>query len=284
MKEPETQDTVLPEEEKRSQGKFLYALILSDREHEFGTIGLVGGRVYSILYRDIAAVVSDYPVREIRFLRKNLSPYHLTIRTVAGEHTTIPAKFGQVAANANRVRGILQANYDEIRQELARLQGKVEMGLKISWNVENIFEYLVEKNHELRRQRDQLLSRFSSLTRQQQIDAGSLVYDKLNEMRGKITEKAIGMLQDSFEEVEFNQVTEAKVVMHCAFLIRKDRQEDFSVATERIAVLLGENYAIKVDGPWVPFSFVKRVELFEILNEEGGAREEKPHGARGKAA
>ena len=199
-----------------------------------------------------------------------------TIRRVAEEYTTIPAKFGQVAADTDRVRRVLEANYDEIREELARLQGKVEMGLKVSWTVENVFEHVVGKSRELRELRDRLLRRSASLTRQQRIDIGAFAYDKLNELRGGITEKVITVLQDSVEEVEINQITEEKVVMHGAFLVRKDRQNDFAVAAQKVADLLGEDYAVKVDGPWVPFSFVRRIELFESVSEEAG--EELPNG------
>src|SRR3989304_2279383 len=209
---------VLPEkEEEAPRGKFLYAVILSDREREFGPIGLEGGRVYSIPYQDIAAVVSDYPVTEIKFLRKNLSPYHLTIRRVAEECTTIPAKFGQLANDADKVRKVLEANYDELKEELVRLEGKVEMGLKVSWAVENVFEYVVGKSRGLRELRDRLLRRSASLTRQQPIEVGALAFDKLNEMRGELTEKALTLLEDSVEEVEINQITEEKMVMHGAF-------------------------------------------------------------------
>jgi len=264
------QEAVPDKEERAPQGKFLYAVILTDKEREFGPIGLEGGKVYSILCQDIAAVVSDYPVTEIKALRKNLSPYHLTIRRVAEECTTIPAKFGQVAGDADRMRGVLEANYHELKDELVRLEGKVEMGLKISWTVENVFEYVVGKSRELRELRNRLLRRAASLTRQQQIEVGAFAYDALNEMRGEITEKVITLLQDSVEEAETNQITEEKVVMHGAFLVRKDRQNDFAVAAQKVADLLGEDYAIKVDGPWVPFSFIRHIELFEVLNEEGG--------------
>ncbi|MBI2351528.1 MAG: GvpL/GvpF family gas vesicle protein, partial [Deltaproteobacteria bacterium] len=233
-------------------------------EHDFGPSGLAGGRVYSIFYQDIGAVVSDYPVTEIKFLRKNLSPFHLTIRSVAEECATIPAKFGQVAADADRVKGVLKANYDEIKGELARLQGKVEMGLRIFWTVENVFEYVVEKNRELKNLRERLLRNSASLTRQQQIDVGALIHDRLNEMREEITERVIRMLQGSIEEVEIKQFTEEKVVMLASFLISKDHQNDFDAAVQKIAGRLGEDYAVKVDGPWVPFSFVRRIELFEV--------------------
>lgn len=301
MTEMGDQGAVLDEKEKRSQGialsssraqgegssaegKFLYAVILSDRERGFGSIGLESGRVYTILYQDIAAVVSDHPVTEIKFLRKNLSPYHLTIRRVAEECTTIPARFGQVALDADRVRGLLKANYAELRGELARLQGKVEMGLRISWTVENVFEYVVGKSRELKNLRDRLLRSSASLTRQQQIEVGALAYDMLNEMRGQISEKVVTMLRDSTEEVEIKQLPEEKVVMLGSFLVRKDRRNDFEAAVQKVADDLGEDYAAKVDGPWVPFSFARRIELFEVLDEKDGTKEEKGAGAGGKAA
>lgn len=269
------QETVPREKETTPQGKFLYAVILSNRERDFGPIGLEGGKVYSITYRDIAAVVSDYPVTEIKALRKNLSPYHLTLRRVAEDCTTIPARFGQVAGDADKVRRVLEASYDELRGELARLEDKVEMGLEISWTVENVFEYVVGKSRELRERRNRLLRRAASLTRQQQIDMGALAFDKLNELRGGITEKALALLEDSVEEAEINQITEEKVVMHGAFLVHKDRQKDFATAAQKVADILGEDYAVKVDGPWVPFSFVRRVELFETLTEESRTKEEQ---------
>ena len=259
-----TRDVLPEKEEEAPRGKFLYAVILTDKEREFGPVGLEGGRVYSIPYQDIAAVVSDYPVTEIKFLRKNLSPYHLTIRRVSQECTAIPAKFGQVANDADKVRKVLKANYDELKEELIRLQDKVEMGLKVSWAVENVFEYVVEESSGLRHLRDKLLKSSASLTRQQRIDIGALAFDKLNEMRGGITEKVITLVQDSVEELEINQVTEEKMVMQGAFLVRKDRQNDFAASSQKVAELLGKDYAVKVDGPWVPFSFVRRIELFEV--------------------
>jgi hypothetical protein len=265
--------------EMGTQGKFLYAVILSDRDNDFGSIGLDGGRVYSIACQDIGAVVSDYPVAEIKFLRKNLSPYHLTIRKVAEQCTTIPAKFGQVAADADRVRRLLKANYDEIRRELARLQGKVEMGLRIFWTVANVFEYVVEKNRELRNLRERLLKSSAFLSRQQQIDVGTLIYEKLNEMREAIAEKVMRMLQGSIEEVEIKQLTEEKAVMLASFLISRDRQDDFDASVQKVADLLGEDYTVKVDGPWVPFSFARRIELLEILDEEEGAKEQRGGGS-----
>src|SRR5512135_2782856 len=44
-------------------GKYVYCIIRSDRQHDFGSIGIGGGqRVMTVAYRDLAAVVSDTPI------------------------------------------------------------------------------------------------------------------------------------------------------------------------------------------------------------------------------
>ena len=57
-----------------SYGKLFYAVILAERECNFGPVGLDSKMVHSIHYKDIGALVSDYPrVDSIKLLRKNLS-------------------------------------------------------------------------------------------------------------------------------------------------------------------------------------------------------------------
>jgi len=76
-------------------------------------------------------------------VRKNLEPHHRGIREVMKATTIIPMTFGHVAKNAAAVERTLRENRDEIEEELDRVDGKVEMGLKVQWDVDNIFEYFI---------------------------------------------------------------------------------------------------------------------------------------------
>ena len=62
--------TDLPSTESESQsaagaldgGKYVYCIIRSDRNREFGAIGIGGGQtVFTVAFQDLAAVVSDTP-------------------------------------------------------------------------------------------------------------------------------------------------------------------------------------------------------------------------------
>ena len=44
-------------------------------------------------------------------------------------------------------------------------------------------------------------------------------------------------------------------------MIRKELQPQLEEAVEALGQSMGEEYSLKLEGPWPPFSFVERVEL-----------------------
>ena len=239
-------------------GKLFYAAILTDRECDFGAVGLNHQKVHSINYKDVGLLVSDHPrVNTIKLLRKNLAPYHRVVREVAKRFTTIPAKFGQIARDAGEVSIALRRNYGSIRRELSRLDGKVEMGLKVWWDAENLFEYFIEHDKSLKALRDRLKAR-GSVSKMEQINFGHLFQDKMDRARGRITDRVLAALPPA--EVKLEDIHEDSMVTNVMLLIKKDLWDQSEDAVDAFAESLGE-YRLKLDGPWPPFSFVDRVEL-----------------------
>jgi hypothetical protein len=62
-------------------------------------------------------------------------------------------------------------------------------------------------------------------------------------------------------EEKLDEPSEEKMVMSSWFLVSKERQRDFEERVNTVASLLSEEYAIKVNGPWVPFNFIEHIEL-----------------------
>lgn len=241
-------------------GKFFYAICLDGQEEELGNIGLEGKPVHLICYRDVAAVVSDYPeVDSIKLLYKNLSPYHRTCREAAKNFTTIPARFGQIARDEDEVQRLLRAHYSMLRKELERLYQKIEMGLRLWWEVDNLGEYFLQGDPELKSLRDQLLRKPGGLTRMEQLNFGSYFHDRMNLAREQIAKEVLATLPAG--EAKLEEITEEKMVMNAALLVAGERQAEVEKAVGKIPDWLGEGYRIKLDGPWVPFSFVQALEL-----------------------
>ena len=241
-------------------GKLFYAVILAERECDLGSIGLNGQRVHSLHHRDIGALISDYPrVHSIKLLRKNLAPYHRVNWEAAQRYATIPARFGQIARDVGEVRLTLQENYPTIRRELGRLDGMVEMGLKVWWTVDDLFGYLLDTDKTLKAQRDRLVSRATGCNRMSQIQFGQQMYDRMQRARASITNHVLAALPDG--KARLDSVRDDRTITNAALLVRKDRLSQLEGAVEGLGSRMGQEYALKLDGPWPPFSFVDHLEL-----------------------
>ena len=243
------------------EGKYFYAVILCNGTYDLGLTGLQGCNVYTIAYRDIAAVVSDHPVERVSLIRKNLSPYHDVTRRFAENCTTIPAKFGQIAESEEKLLTVLRCNYSRIRQELERLDRKVEMGLKVTWEVNNLSEYFLKTDAALRTMRDRIFAAQSHPTTLELIELGLFVSQRMKIRKEAVSERIVSALRDAVVEEKLDDPSEEKTVMNGWFLVSKEHQLDFVERADKATSFLGEEYVIKVNGPWVPFNFVEHIVL-----------------------
>ncbi|MCX6141785.1 MAG: GvpL/GvpF family gas vesicle protein [Ignavibacteriales bacterium] len=243
------------------EGKYFYAVILCNGNHDLDLTGLQGCKVHTIAYKDIAAVVSDHPVEKVSMIRKNLSPYHDVTRRFAETCTTIPAKFGQIAESEERLVTVLRGSYSRIRKELERLDRKVEMGLKVTWEVTNLFEYFLRTDTALRTMRDRIYAAQTPPSKMQLIELGSFVSERMKIRKEAISERIVSALHDAVAEEKLDDPNEEKTVMSGWFLVSKEHQLGFVESVKEATGFLSEEYLIKINGPWVPFNFVEHIAL-----------------------
>jgi hypothetical protein len=241
-------------------GKLFYAVILAEQECNFGPVGLDNKTVHSINYRDIGALVSDYPrVDSIKLLRKNLAPYHQVVRKASEHFTTIPARFGQVGRDAGEVGIALRKNYQMIRDGLARLDGKMEMGLKVNWNVEDVFEYFISRDDRLRALRDRHMKGDKTPNRKELIEFGRYFHERMSQAKDRITRKVLAALPPGEAKVEDKH--DDSMITNATLLIEKRLRKQLEDTIDELGRSMGDEYSLKLDGPWPPFSFVDRLEL-----------------------
>jgi len=136
-------------------GRYLYAIIEASMERTFGPIGMDGSDVYLIVEGKTAAVVSNVPNKKIRPQRKNIAAHHAVLNKIMEEMTPLPMAFGIIADGERAIRKILADNRDIFQEQFTTVAGKVEMGMRISYDVPNIFEHFISTDPELRAARDQ---------------------------------------------------------------------------------------------------------------------------------
>src|SRR5262249_10047439 len=131
-----------------SNSLYVYGFVRASEAPELGEAGLAHegkpARVYAVRSGKVAAMVSAYDAnRRVLPLRRNLEPHRRVVAELARVTTVVPMAFGHVAQGESELKSLLAPNVGAISAELDRLEGKVEMGVRVQWDVQNIFKYFV---------------------------------------------------------------------------------------------------------------------------------------------
>ena len=119
----------------------------------------------------------------------------------------------------------------------------------------------VKTDAELRSLRDRIFSRQSAPTTLELIELGGFASDRMIARKEAVSQKVVSALRRAAVEEKLDEPSEEKMVMSGWFLVSKERPQDFVAMVHEAACLLGKEYAVKVNGPWVPFNFVEHIEL-----------------------
>lgn len=239
-------------------GIYVYCIIQSRDDREFGPVGIAGdeNQVYTLRHGDLAAVVSEVPLRVYDPTRENIVAHETVNKTVMEEFTVIPMSFGTLFRTDEDILALLDSTEDALRDVLDKMQCKVEMGLKVLWDQEKVTEVLEEKNEEFGRLREQMKGAEEGSTYFARVQLARMLENGLEEM-------AEGYVSDIFETLEpvavasrTNKPVGEQMILNAAFLIDRERREEFDEAVEELGEKYGELLSLTYTGPWPPYNFV----------------------------
>jgi len=239
-----------------SNGKYLYCFTNTIEEFQPGLAGIDSKPVHTITEDSIAAVVSDCSHSKIRPERKKLKTHYDVIKEILKTSTVLPVSFGVVADDAKGIKKILHLNHDSLLNQLHRLRGKVEMGLKVMWDVENIFEFMVRSHRSLELFRDDIFLKPAGATMEEKMELGRMFESILEQEREKHTTTVQNILKPYCCEIKTDKVKDEKTIMKLSCLVEKARQDPFEEGVFEAAKTFDNNYAFDFNGPWAPYNFV----------------------------
>jgi len=237
-------------------GRYLYAVVPGPVEQVYTFKGLEGKPVYTITNGKVAAVVSDVPNEKIRPERRHLAAQQAVLRELLAEAAMLPMSFGIIAEGPKAVKRILSRNQKAFLQQLTRVAGKMEMGLRVSWDVPNIFEYFVTTHPGLRAARDRLLGPQRHPSQEDKLELGRLFDRLLHEDRELYTAQVEEALAHSRREIKRNRCRVESEVMNLACLVDREAEAAFEADVFAAARLFDNNFAFDYNGPWAPHNFV----------------------------
>ena len=239
-------------------GRYVYGIVQTKEHMDFGKIGIggAGESVYTVNYLDIAAVVSKTPVAIFDPTRENALAHEHVIETVMKNYTIIPMSFGTVFRTDDDIREVLKSIYASLKDVLKQMSGKLEFGLKVNWDRDQIIEELKQQDEEIRRFHQEIIRKQLQSTYFARMQLGRMI-DKA------LAERATQYVRDIYEGLRGvcvasrdNQPIGDKMIMNAAFLVDRSREAEFDSVVNKIAKKYGKRLKFKYTGPWPPYNFV----------------------------
>ncbi len=239
-------------------GKYVYCIIRQEKPREFGSIGIgnAANRVYTVHYRDLAAVVSDTPIVIYDPTRENVLAHEFVNETVMKEFTVIPMSFGTVFRSEGDVTELLRSTYQAFSDVLDKMKDKIEFGIKVLWDREKVIANLERENEEIRRLKDEISRHSTSSTYFARMQLGRMIESALEEM----STLYVGDIHESLRPVAVasrsNRPIGDRMILNAAFLVEREREKDFDERVRDVSRKYEDLLTFKYTGPWPPYNFV----------------------------
>jgi len=264
-------------------GRYIYGIIGDSGEKKFASpaIGVpdvknttcaeveseVSTGVYSISFQDIAAVTSPSSITKYSISRENTMAHQRVLEELMKDFTVLPVRFGTVAKNKNGVSSperikeeILKARYEELKELFAKMDDKIELGLKAIWcDMKAIFNEVVEENRDIKLLKEKISSKTPLQTYGERVALGEKVKIALERKKADEEKNILAPLKESYVDMRSNKIFGDNMITNCAFLTEKSKVEQFDRAVDKLSEDYTGRIKFKYIGPVPPCNFVELV-------------------------
>jgi len=239
-----------------SRGKYVYCIIEAADPLRFGPVGIGAdpSDVYTVHYRNLAAVVSDAPLEVLDSTRENVLAHERVNETVMRDHTVIPMSFGTVFKTREDIIELLRSAAEAFGDVLNKMQNKLEFGLKVLWDRDQAVREVESEDEDISRLKKEISGQ-KGPTYFARMQYGRLVDAALHARSERYVAAVLDELRDVSVASRINKPIGDKMIMNAAFLISRDHEQAFDAKVKSVASRF-DKLTFKYTGPWPPYNFV----------------------------
>ncbi|MFA7467237.1 MAG: GvpL/GvpF family gas vesicle protein [Desulfotomaculaceae bacterium] len=114
---------------------YLYGIIDSAESFTL-TLPEAGREIFNLADNGLGMVVSRAGGWEAGLLSENLYAHNAVMEYLLEHYTVLPVRYGTIVAGEKEITDLINCYGGEFKRQLHRFRGKVEMGVKVLWNIE----------------------------------------------------------------------------------------------------------------------------------------------------
>lgn len=223
----------------------------------------------------LAAVVSDLHGDTPEISKEVLTGHQRVLEEVMKDRPILPVAFGTICDDADTVRYLLGENASDLCGSLKMVRDRVELGLKVFWNLETILKEVAERDEEVLRLKEHLRRHPELTTLPNQVEAGRAVEAALQRRKDTFTREILSRLACIAAHHCLNEEFTDEMVLNAAFLVDKSQEAYFDKAVNDLGERHKDHLQFLYSGPWPPYNFAQLVvtsgDLPTIQKEENNA-------------
>ena len=203
--------------------------------------GIAGASVRLVRAQDFSVLVSDFPGDTVTVNRDNALAHAAVVRSVLGETTPLPFRFGTLVTEQQLVNYVT-ARREALKSKFGLVRGCVEMSVKIIWDREWTEEPRVEDSGKPG-------SAFLAEKRREIIGS-----DARAEGAKTIARWLEACLGDSVRDKALRTDFNGKLIVTAAHLVEWGSIEPYKIRLKNARLERPELHFL-ASGPWPPYSF-----------------------------
>lgn len=243
-------------DERPAEGRWIYGVVPAAAELK--QLQREGTGVWTVESDDLAAIVGAVPRNDPRATRDQALSHSRVLEAAVADSPVIPFRFGMMAPGDDDEvrRDLLDAYRDQLAPLLSQLQDVVQMTVKVDYQEQPLLREILESEPEIARLREATRQAPEDALHAERIRLGELINTAVEVRRQRDAAAIVQALEPVARAVAADNLEREYMVLNEAFLIERERREEFEELVDRVAGEHVQRMRFRLLGPMPAYNFI----------------------------
>jgi hypothetical protein len=241
-----------------SQSTYVYGLIRAEDQQPIAAPGLgdPSQPVTIIGSGGIAAVVSATDQTEMMPTRRQMLAHTKVLEAAMADRPVLPMRFGVIVPSPAALLRVIVPRSQELRALLDRIDGRIEVALKASWNEQVMWREVAAEHPQLAANGRALKTRGEQQTYYDRIELGRAIGTALEEKRADARRRLLESVAPFAVEVKDMALLDDAMFAHFALLVEKTSEPALYQTVQALEQSQTSGLTFRYVAPIPPYNFV----------------------------
>lgn len=236
---------------------YVYGLTRPGLDLRIETAAVVGAAVRTLPLPGFDALISEIDTPEIKQTRRNMLAHTRVLEEALKFGPVLPTRFGLIAESAEQIAAAVESQRPKLAELLTRLDGKVEMGVRINFDRAAIMREIAAENPAIAARIAQLRKLPEAATHFERIDLGQAIAQLLANKRSAEETALFAQLAPVAEDRLLQAPDDDIQALKADCLICASAEAQFTAFVEALAQKGEGRWNVRLIGPAPPFNYVR---------------------------